>query len=162
MWIPAGNGTTIIAIERRLRALGWGTILNGVGSQGNNPLLTSSVGAYRTLDPLQVHTTDHNQPLVNWHALQGPQALEAVARTDGSFHGVSDDDLCAAAVALSGIGARPTAAGAVAFAGLLNEARHGGLVKGTHIVLLSGRDITTPTQQSEARPFTETPESGHS
>ncbi|MHA6622727.1 pyridoxal-phosphate dependent enzyme [Pseudonocardia sp. DLS-67] len=141
LWIPAGNGTTIVAAHRRIRALGWQTVINGVGSEGNNPLLTSRPGAYRTLDPGSVRVTDHNQPLVNWHALQGPEALEAVAETGGAFHGVADRHLRAAAEALRPLGAEPTSAGAVALAGLLCHARDAGLEDGTHVVLLSGRDI---------------------
>ncbi|MDX3855196.1 pyridoxal-phosphate dependent enzyme [Streptomyces sp. AK02-01A] len=139
LWIPVGNGTTVIAVRRRLRDLGWHTVINGVGSAGNNPVLTSWPGAYRTLPPEAVSTTDHNQPLVNWHALQGEEAMEAIAETGGAVHGVDDLQLCAARAALAPYGAHPTAAGAVALAGLLARAQDGGLAPGTHVVLLSGR-----------------------
>lgn len=135
LWIPVGNGTTIIAVHRQLRALGWPTTINGVGSAGNNPVLTSWPGPYEMLAPDSVRTTDHNQPLVNWHALQGPEAMAAVAATGGAFFGADDAALLRARDVLAGHGAHTTAAGAVALAGLL--AQHH--LEGTHVVLLSGR-----------------------
>ncbi|WP_326557786.1 pyridoxal-phosphate dependent enzyme [Micromonospora sp. NBC_01796] len=139
LWIPVGNGTTIIAVHRQLRALDWPTVINGVGSAGNNPVLTSWPGEYRMLPPDGVSTTDHNQPLVNWHALQGPEAMAAIADTGGEAYGVDDRQLCDARTALARYGAHPTAAGAVALAGLLARADAVGLAPGTHVVLLSGR-----------------------
>ncbi|MET7951770.1 pyridoxal-phosphate dependent enzyme [Micromonospora sp. NPDC005324] len=140
LWIPVGNGTTVIAVHRRLREEGWPTVLQGVCSAGNNPVVTSWPGPYRMLPPDGVSTTDHNQPLVNWHALQGPQAMAAIADTGGAVHGVDDDQLQHARDLLAGYGAHPTAAGAVALAGLLARAEApDGLPAGTHVVLLSGR-----------------------
>ncbi|MBM0277465.1 pyridoxal-phosphate dependent enzyme [Micromonospora sp. STR1s_6] len=138
MWIPVGNGTTVIAIHRRLRELGWAVPLHGVGSAANNPLVTSWPGPYTMLDPAAVTTTDHNQPLVNWHALQGPEALDAIAASGGAVHAATDDELLAARDLLRDYGAYPTAAGAVALAGLLAQTRTNPLT-GTHVVLLSGR-----------------------
>ncbi|MEO3771722.1 pyridoxal-phosphate dependent enzyme [Micromonospora sp. B9E7] len=138
LWIPVGNGTTIIAVHRQLRALGWSVPIHGVGSAGNNPVVTCWPGPYLTLPPDGVVTTDHNQPLVNWHALQGPEAMDAVAATGGMVHGADDDELLHAQALLVQHGAQPTAAGSVALAGLLRHARTTALT-GTHVVLLSGR-----------------------
>ncbi len=138
MWIPVGNGTTVIAIHRKLRELGWAVPLHGVGSAANNPLVTSWPGPYTMLDPAAVTTTDHNQPLVNWHALQGPEAFDAIAATGGTVHAATDDQLLQAQALLRDHGAHPTAAGSVALAGLLEHARTNPL-SGTHVVLLSGR-----------------------
>ncbi|MEU4533475.1 pyridoxal-phosphate dependent enzyme [Streptosporangium sp. NPDC023825] len=139
LWIPVGNGTTTIAVHRRMRALGWPSVINGVCSAGNNPVVTSWPGEYRTLPPDAVTTSDHNQPLVNWHALQGPEAMAAIADTGGEVFGVGDEELIEARAALVPYGANPTAAGAVALAGLLAHARVTGSLSGTHVVLLSGR-----------------------
>ncbi len=138
LWIPVGNGTTIIAIHRQLAAVGWTVPIHGVGSAANNPVVTSWPGAYEMLPPEGVVTTDHNQPLVNWHALQGPEAMAAVAETGGWVHGADDDQLLAAREVLAEHGAWPTPSGAVALAGLLRHAEHTPLT-GTHVVLLSGR-----------------------
>ncbi|WP_410809726.1 pyridoxal-phosphate dependent enzyme [Micromonospora sp. 067-2] len=139
IWVPVGNGTTIIAIHLQLRRLGWPTVLYGVGSAANNPIVTSWPGPYQMLPPDAVSTTDHNQPLVNWHALQGPEAMAAIADSGGAAYGVDDDQLREAQAMLATVGAHPTAAGSVAMAGLYAEAARGGLLPGTHVVLLSGR-----------------------
>ncbi|GII58658.1 hypothetical protein Pth03_70470 [Planotetraspora thailandica] len=139
LWIPVGNGTTTIAVHRQVRALGWPTVINGVCSAGNNPVVTSWPGEYTMLPPDGVTTTDHNQPLVNWHALQGAEAMTAIADTGGTVYGADDEQLLAARAALAGFGAHPTAAGSVAMAGLLAHAEAAGGLSGTHVVLLSGR-----------------------
>lgn len=139
LWVPVGNGTTIIAVHQELTRLGWPTVINGVGSANNNPVVTSWPGDYRALAPCDVVTTDHNQPLVNWHALQGPEAMAAIRATGGAVHGADDRSLCEARDALAAYGVSPTAAGAVALAGLLHQARSAALSPGAHVVLLSGR-----------------------
>jgi threonine synthase len=139
LWVPVGNGTTAIAVNRQLRALGWDTTINGVGSAGNNPVVTCWPGAYRALPPEDVTVTEYNQPLVNWHALQGDLAMEAIAGTGGVVYGADDEQLREAQALLAVYGAHPTAAGSVALAGLLATARSHGLTSGTHVVLLSGR-----------------------
>ncbi|MEU3795531.1 pyridoxal-phosphate dependent enzyme [Streptomyces fructofermentans] len=138
LWLPVGNGTTAIAVWRQLQFLGWNTVINGVGSAGNNPMVTCWPGPYRTLPPQSVITTDHNQPLVNWHALQGDEAMTAIAATGGTVLGADDRELCDARDALAEYSAFPTPAGAVALAGLLRTARSQGLMPGTHVVVLSG------------------------
>jgi threonine synthase len=138
MWIPIGNGTTIIGVHRQFRGIGWNVPIHGVGSAGNNPVVTSWPGPYRMLPSDGVATTDHNQPLVNWHALQGPEAMDAIADSGGAVHAATDEQLLAAQARLAAHDAHPTAAGAVAFAGLLEYARTTS-VTGTHVVLLSGR-----------------------
>ncbi|MFI7617263.1 pyridoxal-phosphate dependent enzyme [Nonomuraea terrae] len=139
LWVPVGNGTTTIAVHRRMRALGWSSVINGVCSAGNNPVVTSWPGEYRMLPPDAVTASDHNQPLVNWHALQGAEAMAAIADTGGAVFGVHDEQLIEARAALTPYGASPTAAGAAALAGLLARARAAGPLSGTHVVLLSGR-----------------------
>ncbi|WP_051799430.1 pyridoxal-phosphate dependent enzyme [Catenuloplanes japonicus] len=135
LWVPVGNGTTVIAIARRFRDLGWDVPIHGVGSAGNNPIVTSWPGEYRMLGPDEVTTTDHNQPLVNWHALQGAEAMAAIAATGGAVHAATDEQLLAAQTVLHAHGAHPTAGGSVAMAGLLAATE----LSGTHVVLLSGR-----------------------
>ncbi len=138
LWIPVGNGTTLVAAYRRLRALRWPVALHGVGSPGNNPIVTSWPGPYRVLPRDAVVTTEHNEPLVNWHALHGPDALAAIDGSGGAAHAVDDDELLAAQALLTRYGTRPTAAGSAAVAGLMAQARRGS-VGGNQIVLLSGR-----------------------
>lgn len=137
-WIPVGNGTTLVAAHRQLRLLDWPAPLHAVGSPGNNPILTSWPGPYRTLPSHHVVTTEHNEPLVNWHALHGPDAITAISDSGGTVHAATDDDLLAAQALLPRYGVRPTAAASAGLAGLLAHARTTPLT-GDQIVLLTGR-----------------------
>ncbi|MEU6606359.1 pyridoxal-phosphate dependent enzyme [Streptomyces shenzhenensis] len=139
LWIPLGNGTTVAAAHRRLLALDWPVALHGVGSRGNNPVVVSWPGPYRELSAADVVTTDHNEPLVNRHALHGPDAMTAIAASGGTVHAVDDDELLAAQALLGRYGLRPTPAGSAALAGLLTHTRTAPAA-GAHVVLLSGRD----------------------
>ncbi|MFE7568535.1 pyridoxal-phosphate dependent enzyme [Streptomyces sp. NPDC057539] len=138
LWIPVGNGTTVVAAHRQLRTLGWPVPINGVGSPGNNPIVTSWPGPYRALPSDAVVTTEHNEPLVNWHALHGPDALTAMADSGGAVHAADDDALLAAQALLGQYGVHPTAAGSAGLAGLLAHARTTP-VSGNQIVVLTGR-----------------------
>ncbi|WP_369371985.1 pyridoxal-phosphate dependent enzyme [Promicromonospora sp. Populi] len=138
LWLPIGNGTTAVALHRRLRELRWTVPLHGVGSPGNNPIVTSWPGAYRVLPSDGVVTTEHNEPLVNWHALHGPEALAAIADTGGAVHGAHDDQLVVARAALERYGVQASASGAAGLAGLLQHARSAP-VSGDQVVLVTGR-----------------------
>lgn len=138
LWIPVGNGTTTVAAHHRARLLDWPVALHAVGSSGNNPIVTSRPGPYRTLPSHDVVTTEHNEPLVNWHALHGPEALTAIADSGGAVHAADDDELLAAQARLGRYGVNPNAAGSAALAGLLAHAE-GTPVGGNQIVLLTGR-----------------------
>jgi threonine synthase len=136
VWIPVGNGTTLVAAHRRTRALGWPVALHGVGSPCNNPILTSWPGPYRPLPSDAVVTTEHNEPLVNWHALHGPAALAAVAESGGAVHAATDSHLLDAQALLARHGVTASPSGSAGLAGLL--ARRDSLT-GTQVVVLSGR-----------------------
>ncbi|MFE5328118.1 pyridoxal-phosphate dependent enzyme [Embleya sp. NPDC056575] len=138
LWIPVGNGTTIVAAHRQARLLAWPVALHAVGSPGNNPIVTSWPGRYRTLSSHEVVTTEHNEPLVNRHALHGPEALAAISASGGAARAATDDELLAARALLGRYGVHPTAAGSAGLAGLL---AHAGTaeVHGDQIVLVTGR-----------------------
>lgn len=138
LWVPIGNGTTVVAAHRRLLALDWPVALHGAGSRGNNPIVVSWPDPYRMLSSDDVVTTEHNEPLVNRHALHGPEAMAAITASGGTVQAVDDDELLAAQALLGGYGLRPTPAGSAALAGLLARARTTS-VGGDHVVLLSGR-----------------------
>jgi hypothetical protein len=74
------------------------------GSPGNNPIVTSWPGPYLPLPSDVVITTEHNEPLVNWHALRGPQAMAAVAATGGQVHAAADNELLTARTVLARTG----------------------------------------------------------
>ncbi|GAA2230849.1 hypothetical protein GCM10010413_30620 [Promicromonospora sukumoe] len=140
LWLPVGNGTTAVALHRRLREVAWAVPLHGVGSPGNNPVVTSWPGPYRALPPDAPVTTVHNEPLVNWHSLHGPQAMSAFAESRGAVHEADDDELLAAQAVLEAHGVRASASGAAGLAGLVRHVRRAGTggVDENHIVLVTG------------------------
>lgn len=136
LWLPIGNGTTIRAAHLRQSELGWSVPLYGVGPDGtNNAVVTSWPGEYRMLGPDEVVTTEENQPLVNWHALHGPEAMAAISATGGQVYSASDDELLAAQKIALDLGVQASPSGAASLAGLL--ARDD--LSGTHVALISGR-----------------------
>jgi threonine synthase len=146
-WVPVGNGTTLTAIGSRAAALGWPTVLHGVSCAGANPIATSWPGEYTPLAPEELVTTEVNLPLASWHSLHGPEAIATLRRTGGRAHGVSDDQMVAAARALALHQLHPTPGGAIALAGLLAHAASEPLGPGTHVVLVGGRDILDHSQE---------------
>lgn len=138
LWIPAGNGTTIVAAGRQLAALNWPVPVHGVGSPGNNPIVTSWPGPYRTLPAEQVVTTVHNEPLVNWDALHGPGALTVITTSGGAVHAATDDDLLAAQALLARYRRYASPSGAAGLAGLLAHTRFA-RPDVVQVVLLTGR-----------------------
>lgn len=147
-WVPVGNGTTLTAIGGRAAALDWPTVLHGVSCAGANPIATSWPGEYTPLPPEQLVTTNVNLPLASWHSLHGPEAMATMRRTGGRAHGVTDNQMIAAARALVDYRLHPTAAGAIALAGLLAHCACEALGPGTHVVLVGGRDILDESQEN--------------
>ncbi|TMR42329.1 pyridoxal-phosphate dependent enzyme [Actinomadura geliboluensis] len=140
LWVPVGNGTTLVAVARGVRRLGWATPIHGVSAAADNAVVSSWPGRYRPLPPDAVRLTEHNEPLVNWDALHGPQALDAVRASGGMVHGVDDDALVTARDFLNAAGLPATAAGAAGVAGVLRHARDHGM-QGRHVVLVTGRPV---------------------
>lgn len=140
IWVPVGNGTTIAAVGRRVEELGWDTRVYGVGSKRDNAAVASWPGPYRRLPADSVVATVHNEPLVNWHALHGPLALQALADTGGAMYDVDDSALVAAADVLAGYGIAASPAGAAGLAGLLAHTRCAGSGE-RHVVIATGRPV---------------------
>lgn len=138
VWLPIGNGTTVTGAHQAILNLGWRSAIFGVTSAGNNPVQQSWPGPYSPILPHEVRITAVNGPLANWHALHGPGAIDAIARTGGEVLGVDDGELLHARSLLCSHGPHPSPAGAAALAGLLQASRRRGFRHGVHIVLLSG------------------------
>jgi threonine synthase len=139
MWVPLGNGTTLAALHAGIARRGWRTVLIGVSSTGNNSILTSWPSTTQALlDPAAIHVTEANEPLVNWAALHGNEALDALHATRGAAIGVSDTALLAASDVLAAIGIPATPAGAAGVAGLMTPGEHTKR-SGLHVALVTGR-----------------------
>ena len=108
-----------------------------------NPIVESFLRRYeecRDLDPLKIRETAVNEPLINWHSIDGDIALDAVRATGGWAAYASDRSMSGFARMLSaneGLNVMPAStAGLIA---LLEGHRHGELPNDRYVVVLTGR-----------------------
>lgn len=132
--LPIGNGSTLAGVHLGFRtawaqgrAAGIPRIFGG-SSDGNNPVPPSFDAHAERCEDLAadaVHETDVNEPLVNWHALDGTACLTAIQDSRGRAYGFDDDTLMRLHDALlrDGIDAHPASLSAVA---ALEKARQDG------------------------------------
>jgi threonine synthase len=140
LWVPLGNGTTLSALHAAIVRRGWPTALAGVSSSGNNSIVSSWPGTTQNrLDPAALRETEVNEPLVNWAALHGDEALDAVHATRGTVMGVSDAALLSARDVLAALGVPATPAGAAGVAGVMRATGEHARRPGVHVALVTGR-----------------------
>ena len=97
--VPVSNGTTIagiyrgfLSLHRRGKTSKMPRIVAG-SSFRKNPIIQSylkNLPSCENLLPEQIHETPVNEPLVNWHSIDGDLALRAIRQTDGWAANVSD------------------------------------------------------------------------
>ena len=97
--VPVSNGTTLagiyrgfLSLHRRGKTSRMPRIVAG-SSYRKNPIICSfqtGKTACADLDPRRIHETDTNEPLVNWHSIDGDHALEALHMTAGWAVNASD------------------------------------------------------------------------
>ncbi|MGD8504949.1 MAG: pyridoxal-phosphate dependent enzyme, partial [Syntrophobacterales bacterium] len=90
--VPVSNGSTLAGIYRGFLSLyrrgktSRMPRMVGGSSHGKNPIVRAfhkNTPGCEDLKPEQIRETAVNEPLINWHALDGNQALEAVRKTHG-------------------------------------------------------------------------------
>ncbi len=97
--VPVSNGTTLagiyrgfVSLYRRGKTSRIPRIVAG-SSYKKNPIVNSFVQnmpSCENLDPLRIKETFVNEPLINWHSIDGDLALEAVRTTGGWAAHASD------------------------------------------------------------------------
>jgi len=100
--VPVGNGTTLAGIHLGFRLL-WRKNRSkyvpkmlASTSLGNNAILkTYKEGSEEILvmDPDEIRPTDVNEPLLNWNALNGQEAINAIRETEGTAEGLTDEEM---------------------------------------------------------------------
>ncbi len=100
--VPVGNGTTIAGIHLGYRLL-WHKHrakdiprMIGASSKGNNAVIESFLKGLQEMEdlsPEDIRETEVNEPLLNWHAYDGQEALNAIYDTSGIALGLTDEDL---------------------------------------------------------------------
>ncbi len=97
--VPISNGTTITGIYRGFQQLyrrgktsKIPRIIGG-SSSNKNPVIASfkkGLKSCEDLDPNEIKESIINEPLINWHSIDGDMALEAIYKTGGWAQDCSD------------------------------------------------------------------------
>ncbi len=97
--VPVSNGTTAVGIYRGFLSLyRWGKTsrmprMVAGSSYHKNPIVKAFLNNSPScvdLNPQKIRETQINEPLINWHSIDGDQALEAVRQTRGWAANASD------------------------------------------------------------------------
>jgi len=97
--VPVSNGTTLagiykgfLSLYRRGKTSRMPRIVAG-SSFHKNPIVQAfrnKKSSCEDLHPSKIHETSINEPLINWHSIDGDYALEAIRQTDGWAADASD------------------------------------------------------------------------
>jgi threonine synthase len=147
--VPVSNGTTLagvyrgfLSLYRRGKTSRIPRMIAG-SSYHKNPIVQSFLSgsdSCQDLDPTKIRETAVNEPLINWHSIDGDQALEAVRSTGGWASYASDRAMSKYSRLISsseGLSVLPAStAGLIA---LLDEGRRAELGNDRYVVILTGR-----------------------
>ena len=147
--VPVSNGTTLagvfrgfLSLNRRGKTSRIPRIIAGSSYQ-KNPIVQSFLSGAaecQDLDPSKIRETAVNEPLINWHSIDGDLALDAIRTTGGWASYASDRAMSNYSRLISsseGLSVLPaSAAGLIA---LLEEGRRESLPNDRYVVLLTGR-----------------------
>jgi len=102
--IPVSNGTTLagiykgfLSLYRRGKTSRIPRIIAG-SSFNKNPIVNAYLkgkASCEDLEPGRIKETRVNEPLINWHSIDGDLALSAIRKTDGWAANISDKNLMA-------------------------------------------------------------------
>ncbi len=100
--VPVSNGTTLagiykgfLSLYRRGKTSHMPRIIAG-SSFRKNPIIKAfldNLKVCENLQPHDIHETIVNEPLINWHSIDGDNALQAIRETNGWAGNASDKNL---------------------------------------------------------------------
>lgn len=102
--VPVSNGTTLAGIYRGFVSLYRRGKTSRIprfyagSSHAKNPIVSAFIKGLQTcedLSPRLIRESAVNEPLINWHSIDGDQALNAVRESDGWAVNVSDRQMMA-------------------------------------------------------------------
>lgn len=147
--IPVSNGTTLagiykgfLSLYRRGKTSRMPRIVAG-SSYKKNPIVSAFLKNSATcenLSPQKIRETKINEPLINWHSIDGDMALAAIRSTKGWATDVSDKNMVAYTKLIrekQGLDVIP--ASTAGFAALIERHRQEPLVNDRFVVVLTGR-----------------------
>lgn len=97
--VPVSNGTTLAGIYRGFLSLyrrGKTSRMPRIAAGSSfrkNPIVQAflhNTPSCEDLNPIKIHETSINEPLINWHSIDGDHALEAIRGTGGWASDASD------------------------------------------------------------------------
>jgi len=148
--VPVSNGTTLAGIYRGFLSLYRRGKTSRIprmvagSSHNKNPIIRAYVKkrpVCEDLPPHRIRETQINEPLINWHAIDGDHALEAIRNTEGWASNASDRNMATYARMIrekEGLNALPAStAGLIA---LLEKHRKEPLPGDRYVVILTGRN----------------------
>ena len=151
--VPVSNGTTLtgiyrgfLSLYRRGRTSRMPRIIAG-SSYGKNPIVRAMVKNTPTcedLDPGRIRETTINEPLINWHSIDGDLALDAIRETGGWGGYASDRNMRSLARqvrALEGLNVLP--ASVAGLSALIDGHRARALPGDRYVAVLTGRNDET-------------------
>jgi len=147
--VPVSNGTTLagiykgfLSLYRRGKTSRIPQMVAG-SSYMKNPIVTAYLKGYdrcMDLEPHKIKETAVNEPLINWHSIDGNLALSAVRQTKGWAGDASDKNMLAFSKLLrehEGMNVLPaSSAGLLA---LVEQHRRQNLVNDRYVAILTGR-----------------------
>jgi threonine synthase len=147
--VPVSNGTTLsglykgfLSLYRRGKTSRMPRIVAG-SSFRKNPIVRAylkNTPHCRDLDPARIRETAVNEPLINWHAIDGEHALGAIRETNGWAADASDRGMRSATKILrekEGLQVLPAStAGLIA---LMAHHKENGLPADRYVAVLTGR-----------------------
>ena len=147
--MPVSNGTTLAGIAKGFQSLyrrgktsRMPKIIAG-SSYRKNPIVESFLKGHddcRDLDPARIRETTINEPLINWHSIDGDLALDAVRATGGWAAYASDRAMTRFSRMISsseGLNVLP--ASTASLIALLDGHVRGVLPNDRYVVVLTGR-----------------------
>jgi threonine synthase len=148
--VPVSNGTTLAGIYRGFSSLYRRGKTSRIprmvagSSHNKNPIIRAYVKktpCCEDLSPDRIRETPINEPLINWHAIDGDHALEAIRNTNGWASNASDRNMTTYARMIrhkEGLNALPAStAGLIA---LMEKHRKAPLPGDRYVVILTGRN----------------------
>ncbi len=148
--VPASNGTTLagiykgfVSLYRRGKTSRIPRLVAG-SSYGKNPIINAfrkGTAHCEDLEPKLIRETTVNEPLINWHSIDGDHALEAVRKTDGWAGYATDKNMLAYARMLrekEGLSVLPASTAGLIV--LVERHRQTPLLGDRYVAILTGRN----------------------
>jgi threonine synthase len=151
VFCPVGNGTTLAGVYAGFKKL----YISGktmtvpkmvaTSTRRGNPIIKSFKANSRTildLKPKEIKESKINEPLTNWPSFDGQLALDAIYESGGFAEYASDAKMIEFSKLVrseEGLSVLPAAASTLAI--MQSLSRHGFIVKGTFVAILTGRDF---------------------